>query len=93
MLKAADPSVWVVGCQPAASDVMRQSVAAGYIVDVPSGATLSDATAGETHKPYTNPDPRLDYSGPDIRHIPHQPHALLQTVCRRLVTTTPFSEN
>ena len=64
MLKAADPSVWVVGCQPAASDVMRQSVAAGYIVDVPSGATLSDATAGETHKPYTNPDPRLGYSGP-----------------------------
>ena len=89
MLKAADPSVWVVGCQPAASDVMRQSVAAGYIVDVPSGATLSDATAGGTHKPYTNPDPRLDYTGP---YIPHQPHALLQAVCR-LVTTTPFSEN
>ncbi len=47
VLKAADPSVWVVGCQPAASDVMRQSVAAGTIVDMPSAPTLSDATAGE----------------------------------------------
>lgn len=47
MLKAADPSIWVVGCQPAASDVMRQSVAAGHIVDMPSENTLSDATAGE----------------------------------------------
>lgn len=38
--------VRVVGCQPAASDVMRQSVLAGRIVDAPSGDTLSDATAG-----------------------------------------------
>lgn len=38
--------VRVVGCQPAASDVMRRSVEAGEIVDAPSGETLSDATAG-----------------------------------------------
>jgi threonine dehydratase len=36
----------VIGVQPAASDVMRQSVAAGHIVDAPSSETLSDATAG-----------------------------------------------
>lgn len=36
----------VIGVQPAASDVMRQSVAAGHIVDAPSSDTLSDATAG-----------------------------------------------
>lgn len=36
----------VIGVQPAASDVMRQSVAAGRIVDAPSNETLSDATAG-----------------------------------------------
>lgn len=47
MLKAADPSIWVVGCQPVASDVMRQSVAAGCVVEAESGETLSDATAGE----------------------------------------------
>lgn len=36
----------VIGVQPAASDAMRQSVAAGRIVDAPSSDTLSDATAG-----------------------------------------------
>ncbi|KAI8462928.1 MAG: tryptophan synthase beta subunit-like PLP-dependent enzyme [Monoraphidium minutum] len=47
VLKAALGSrVRVVGCQPAASDVMRQSVAAGRIVAAASGKTLSDATAG-----------------------------------------------
>lgn len=46
VLKTARPGCRVVGCQPAASDVMRQSVAAGIIVDVPSQPTLSDATAG-----------------------------------------------
>ncbi|KAI8462337.1 MAG: tryptophan synthase beta subunit-like PLP-dependent enzyme [Monoraphidium minutum] len=47
VLKAALGSrVRVVGCQPAASDVMRQSVAAGRIVAAASGETLSDATAG-----------------------------------------------
>lgn len=38
----------VIGVQPAASDVMRQSVLAGRIVDAPSSDTLSDATAGES---------------------------------------------
>ncbi len=47
VLKAAlGPRVHVVGCQPAASDVMRLSVAAGRIVEAPCGETLSDATAG-----------------------------------------------
>ncbi len=45
-LKSLLPNCRVVGCQPAASDVMRQSVAAGRIVEVPSQETLSDATAG-----------------------------------------------
>lgn len=47
VLKAAHPGCLVVGAQPAASDVMRQSVAAGRIVEVASADTLSDATAGE----------------------------------------------
>ncbi|KAG2483023.1 hypothetical protein HYH03_018103 [Edaphochlamys debaryana] len=55
VLKAADPSIRVIGCQPAASDVMARSVLAGSIqpelsaeADDPSYAygTLSDATAG-----------------------------------------------
>ncbi|KAK9829755.1 hypothetical protein WJX72_007688 [[Myrmecia] bisecta] len=46
VLKSVSPNIQVVGCQPAASDVMTQSVRAGQIVDVPSGKTLSDGTAG-----------------------------------------------
>lgn len=46
VLKTHDPSIKVFGCQPAASDVMTQSVAAGEILDLPSEATLSDGTAG-----------------------------------------------
>lgn len=46
VLKSVDPRIWVVGCQPAASDVMRASVAAGCILDQPSGETLSDGSAG-----------------------------------------------
>eukprot|EP00879_Flechtneria_rotunda_P021878 GHRR01023073.1.p1 GENE.GHRR01023073.1~~GHRR01023073.1.p1 ORF type:complete len:253 (+),score=120.28 GHRR01023073.1:93-851(+) len=49
VLKAADPACLVVGVQPAASAVMRQSVEAGRIVEAPSSGsllTLSDATAG-----------------------------------------------
>jgi len=41
-LKSVSRDIQVVGCQPAASDVMRQSVAARHIVDVPSAGTLSD---------------------------------------------------
>ena len=32
-MKAVDSAIRVVGCQPAASDVMRASVAAGRILD------------------------------------------------------------
>jgi threonine dehydratase len=45
-LKARDPAVRVVGCQPAASPVLAASVAAGRIVEMPSGVSLSDATLG-----------------------------------------------
>ena len=40
------PGVRIVGCQPAASPVMSLSVEAGKIVEFPSLATLSEATAG-----------------------------------------------
>ena len=45
-LKSADPSLRIIGCQPRASDVMAQSIAAGRVVDVASQDTLSDGTAG-----------------------------------------------
>ncbi|MEM1247802.1 MAG: pyridoxal-phosphate dependent enzyme [Acidobacteriota bacterium] len=43
---AVAPQTRVVACSPAASDVMRASVAAGEILDLPSDPTLSDGTAG-----------------------------------------------
>ena len=46
VLKSHNPDVKIIGCQPAASDVMAQSVAAGVILDLPSEPTLSDGTAG-----------------------------------------------
>ena len=46
MLKSVDPSIRVIGCQPAASNVMQASVAAGRILDQPSSETLSDGSAG-----------------------------------------------
>jgi threonine dehydratase len=46
VLKAHEPALRVVGCQPAASPVLAASVAAGHIVEMPSGASLSDATLG-----------------------------------------------
>jgi threonine dehydratase len=45
-LKAVRPAVEIIGCEPRASAVMAESVAAGEIVDIPSLPTLSDATAG-----------------------------------------------
>jgi threonine dehydratase len=45
-LKAHNPNIRVFGCQPKASAVMAQSIAAGEILDLPSMATLSDGTAG-----------------------------------------------
>ena len=45
-VKAAAPEVETIGCQPAASAVMYESVQAGEIVEMESRPTLSDATAG-----------------------------------------------
>jgi len=44
--KARSPSVRIVGCQPDASRVMCESLAAGRILDLPSEPTLADGTAG-----------------------------------------------
>jgi threonine dehydratase len=46
VLKSANPDTQIYACQPAASAVMAKSVAAGRILDLPSGPTLSDGTAG-----------------------------------------------
>lgn len=46
LLKSLDPGIKVFGCQPARSDVMRRSVEAGKVVELPWEETLSDATAG-----------------------------------------------
>jgi threonine dehydratase len=45
-LKAVRPDITVVGCLPERSPVMAESVRAGRIVEMESGPTLSDATAG-----------------------------------------------
>lgn len=45
-LKSVNTDVEIVSCQPAASAVMTESVKAGEILDLPSGPTLSDGTAG-----------------------------------------------
>lgn len=46
VLKARNPQLRIYGCQPEASAVMAQSLAAGRILDLPSAPTLSDGTAG-----------------------------------------------
>ena len=45
-LKAQRPDVRFIGCSPANSAVMMESVKAGRILDLPSLPTLSDGTAG-----------------------------------------------
>lgn len=45
-LKAKRPDVRFIGCSPANSAVMMESVKAGHILDLPSQPTLSDGTAG-----------------------------------------------
>ena len=45
-LKSIHTDLDVIGCQPKASAVMAESAKAGRIVDIPSGPTLSDGTAG-----------------------------------------------
>jgi threonine dehydratase len=49
-LKAMDPSIEFIGCQPANSCVMYESVRAGEILDIESLPTISDATAGGIEK-------------------------------------------
>lgn len=46
VLKTHNPEVRLFGCQPEASAVMAKSIAAGHILDMASGPTLSDGTAG-----------------------------------------------
>ena len=46
LLKAVDPAIYVVGCQPVNSDVMRRSVEARTIIEMESLDTLSEGTAG-----------------------------------------------
>lgn len=45
-LRSAFPGLQVIGCQPAASAVMAESVRQGKVLDLPSSPTLSDGTAG-----------------------------------------------
>lgn len=45
-LKAQRPEIRILGCQPANSPVMSESVGAGRIVELPFRETLSDGTAG-----------------------------------------------
>ncbi len=45
-LKSIQPQVKVIGCSPANSQVMIESIKAGRILDLPSLPTLSDGTAG-----------------------------------------------
>jgi threonine dehydratase len=45
-LKAVDPSIEVIGCQPINSCVMYESINAGEILDIESLPTISDGTAG-----------------------------------------------
>ena len=49
-LKAVNPSIEVIGCQPLNSCAMYESVKAGEIVDIESLPTISDATAGGIEK-------------------------------------------
>jgi threonine dehydratase len=46
VLKDHDAGIRVVGCQPLASPVMARSIEAGEVLELPSGPTLSDGTAG-----------------------------------------------
>ncbi|MDJ0818766.1 MAG: threonine/serine dehydratase [Desulfobacterales bacterium] len=45
-IKSIQPAVKIVGCSPANSRVMIESVKSGRILDIPSLPTLSDGTAG-----------------------------------------------
>jgi threonine dehydratase len=45
-LKSVRPGISIVACQPEASPVMTRSIEAGRILELASGPTLSDGTAG-----------------------------------------------
>jgi len=45
-LKTVNPSIRMIGCQPERSPVMAASLQAGRIVEMESGPTLADGTAG-----------------------------------------------
>lgn len=45
-LKAVQPGIKTVGCQPVNSPVMYESIKAGELIDLPSLPTLADGTAG-----------------------------------------------
>src|SRR5262249_16668380 len=45
-IKSRAPSVRILGCQPAASTVMVESVHAGRLLELPSAPSLADATLG-----------------------------------------------
>lgn len=61
VIKSLDPSVIVVGCQPVNSDIMRQSVVAGKVIQGLSLPTLSDATAGGVDEDSLTLDPCINY--------------------------------
>jgi threonine dehydratase len=46
VLKAANPEIELIGCQPTSSAVMHHSIQAGEIVDMESQPTLADGAAG-----------------------------------------------
>lgn len=46
VLRAANPDIHILGCQPENSAVMARSVEAGRLLDLASEPTLSDGTAG-----------------------------------------------
>ena len=45
-LKTVNPAIEIIGCQPANSAVLYESLRAGHIVELESKPTLSDGTAG-----------------------------------------------
>ena len=49
-LKALDRKIDIIGCQPANSPVMYESVKAGHIIDMESKPSISDGTAGGIEK-------------------------------------------
>jgi len=46
VLREHNPDIRIFACQPESSAIMAKSVAVGRVLDLPSGKTLSDGTAG-----------------------------------------------